>query len=466
MSLKAMTGSNVSLMHFLPQNGANAASIAVLEKTSGIRELMRITIIKVKSVFRLAFLAALIAASNPAVSQALRADQDLGAQWRVNSTARLMAGLAPWHPAHLEFAKTEAWKEHSTAMQTAWSQTVANRVKPMVAWRDKTISPTCPVGKTVLYPFSGPDFFNANWLFPDCDTFIMFGLEHPGELPNIEAMNERQIARLMTDVRAATSDLFDRNYFITENMARHLRTQQVRGVVPLLAIELAISGMDILRIVPYEIPGTFATPTAVADAAVSSGDGSPDAGSKQRPLRQLKAVAIEFRSGDSPRLKRLIYFSVDATDNGLAKYPQFVAFLRSLGPTTTLLKSASYLLHSNNFRLIRKTVLDVSGYLVQDDSGVPYGTLASSGWDVRLHGTYAVPIPPFQGAFQPALATAYKAKHPDPLPFTFGYNFRDQRDERSHMIIGVRTQQTAAATIDRPTASRTRSKPRQQRGGA
>ena len=164
-------------------------------------------------------------------------------------------------------------------------------------------------------------------------------------------------------------------------------------------------------------------------------------------MRQLKAVTFEFRAGDSGKLKRLIYFSVDATDNGLAKYPQFVAFLRTLGPTTTLLKSASYLLHSRNFRQLRKTVLDVTGYLVQDDSGVPYGVLASGGWDIHLHGTYAVPIPPFEGAYQPALASAYKAQQPNPLPFTFGYTFRDHRDERSHMIIGIRNQrqQTAAA---------------------
>ena len=184
-------------------------------------------------------------------------------------------------------------------------------------------------------------------------------------------------------------------------------------------------------------------------------------------MRQLKAVSIEFRSSESTKMKRLIYFSVDATDNGLATYPQFVAFLRSLGPTTTLLKSASYLLHSRNFRQLRKTVLDVSGYLVQDDSGVPYGVLVSGGWDIRLHGNYAVPIPPFEGAFQPALASAYKAQHPDPLPFSFGYNFRDQRDQRSHLIIGIRTQrqQTASATSERQASTRVKAKTR-QRGGA
>jgi len=419
-----------------------------------------------RTFFRFAFCVAIAAVSNAAVSQALRSDQDLGAQWRVNSTARLMAGLSPWLPSHLEFSRTDAWKEHSAAMQRAWTQLSANRVKPMTAWRDAAISPTCPVGKTLLYPFSGPDFFNAYWLFPDCDSFVMFGLEHIGELPNIEGMNERQIARLMTDVRVATSDLFDRNYFITENMARQLRTPQLGGVVPLLAIEMALAGMDILRIVPYLIGAGPALPV-VPDTFVSNVDTPQEAAARPRPLRQLKAVSIEFRSSDSSKLKRVIYFSVDATDNGLTKYPQFVSYLRSLGPTSTLLKSASYLLHSRNFRQLRKTVLDVSGYLVQDDSGVPYGALAAGGWDIHLHGNYAVPIPPFEGAFQPALASAYKTQHPDPLPFSFGYNFRDQRDQRSHLIIGIRTQrtQTAAASPERQISSRMKAKTR-QRGGA
>ena len=145
-------------------------------------------------------------------------------------------------------------------MQGAWGQLTANRIKPMASWREATIQSPCPAGKTLLYPFSGPDFFNAYWLFPDCDSYVMFGLEHIGELPTIENMNEKQVAKLVADVRTATSDLFDRNYFITENMARQLHTSQLRGVIPLLAIEMALSGMDILRIVPYEIGNAMNLP--------------------------------------------------------------------------------------------------------------------------------------------------------------------------------------------------------------
>lgn len=417
-----------------------------------------------------AFLPALFASFvNTAFAQALRSDSDLGAQWRLNSTARLMAGLSPWHPAHIEFSRADAWKEHSAAMQSAWNQVTNSRVKPMSQWRENAMPPACPAGKTLLYPFSGPDFFNAYWLFPDCDTYVMFGLEHIGDLPNIENMNEKQLVRLMADVRTATGDLFDRNYFITENMARQLYTPHLRGVVPLIALEMALSGMDILRVVPFDLnKGTTPIDVAAAEGAINAPDAAQAASPPQRPLRQLKSVAIDFRVGDSGKLKRLIYFSTDATDAGLARYPQFLAFLRGLGTTTTLIKSASYLLHSRNFRVLRNTLLDVTGYLVQDDSGMPYSYLASNAWDVRLHGTYSIPIPPFEGAFQPALSTAFKSRGTTPLPFPFGYSFRDQRDERSNIIIGVRTQrqQTAAAPAERATpAPRTRSRARSG-GGA
>ena len=111
------------------------------------------------------------AVSTPAPpSTGLRISTDIGAMVRVNSTARLLAGLAPSYPNHFPIADTQAWKDHSVAMRTAWAQVGSSRVSTMSSWRDTAISSTCPAGKTLLYPFSGPDFFNAYWLFPDCEN--------------------------------------------------------------------------------------------------------------------------------------------------------------------------------------------------------------------------------------------------------------------------------------------------------
>ena len=383
-----------------------------------------------------ALLAILAAVASPSAVSQLRSDFDLGAQWRVNSTARLMAGMPPMHPAHIEFAQTDAWKEHAAAMQAAWGKVMDGRVAAMRAWRDAEISATCPVNKILLYPFSGPDFFNAWWLFPDCDTFVMFGLEHIGEVPDVEAMNDRQLKGMIADVRTATGDLFDRNYFITENMARQLRTSNLRGVVPLVMISMALAGVDILRLRPLNIVT------------------GPRPASAGRSLRQLKGVTIEFRAPGGTGIKRLHYFSVDATDRGLSRYPEFVEFMRKLGPTTTFIKSASYLLHGREFSQIRSALLETSGFLVQDDSGLPYEMLASRGWQVRLHGKYDVPIPPFQRAFQSALSRAYSEQKPEPLPFTFGYQFHDYRDERSNVMVGLGPSPEKRAAIEESLGKR------------
>jgi len=166
--------------------------------------------------------------------------------------------------------------------------------------------------------------------------------------------------------------------------------------------------------------------------------------SRRAPMRQLSGITIEFRKPGSPVVQRLHYFTLDATDNGLEHYPEFIAYLNSLAPTNTFLKAASYLLHGQEFRKLRTTLLNVSDFLVQDDTGLPYYTLQPKRWDVKLYGTYEVPIPPFERAFQPGLDKAYRAARPDPLPFEFGYNFSDKRDNRSNVLVGRRVLAEAA----------------------
>jgi hypothetical protein len=261
----------------------------------------------------------------------------------------------------------------------------------------------------------------------------MFGLEHIGDVPEIESMNERDFARLLGDVRVAASDLFNRNYFITDHMTRQLRTAQLRGVVPLILTSMALSDVEILRVAPQ---GLGHTSNVSTESDASRPFQSTDAPVKRVSLREPRGIAIDFRPVGSPAVRRLIYFTVDATDASLATHPEFLAFLREFAPSTTLLKSASYLLHGREFSRLRETLLDVSGFLAQDDSGLPYRLLTSRGWQVQLHGNYAVPIAPFKGAFQPDLLAAYRAQHPDALPFPFGYNANRHPGDRGNIMVG------------------------------
>lgn len=380
-------------------------------------------------------------------AEPMRLDTAIGGMVRVNSAARLLAGLPPTYPGHFDLAESRAWKEHSAAMREAWSKVIAGRVSAMTAWRNAAIESTCPAGKTLLYPFSGPDFFNAYWMFPACENYVLFGLEHIGDVPGLDVISERDLGRLLGDVRTSVSDLLDRNYFITENMSRQLRTSQLRGVVPLLIIPMALSGVEILRIVPHDLSHLQRERTVTAGSELTKSAGAVPAvmatgrqkTQRQRPLRQMRGITIEFRTRGSSTVQRLHYFTLDATDNGLEHYPEFIDYLNGLAPTNTFMKAASYLLHSRKFRKLSQTLLEVSDFLVQDDTGLPYKLLRSQQWDMRLYGAYSTPIPPFERAFQPLLDRDYRASRPDPLPFDFGYNYSDKRENRANVMVGRRT---------------------------
>lgn len=347
-----------------------------------------------------------------------------GTDWqlRVNSTARLIAGLAPTHTDHRALADTAEWKAHSAKLQASWGWLRDHQIKPLTEWRGKALPRACPTGNTLLYPFSGPDFFNAYWLFPNCDTYILFGLEPIGTPPAIERMSDEQMTRLLTDVREAMANLLARNYFITSKMDKQMQAAELNGVVPIIMISMALAGVEVVRIAPLRLaPAQEAAPLEDAESGV-------------KLRRRLRGVTIEFRRPGSPVPQRVNYFSMDASNAGMVRYPQFGDYVRGLAPTTTLIKSASYLLHVGEFRRMRNLVLQVSGFIVQDDTGIPYSILAKHGWQVNVYGRYLVPIPPFERHYQPELAEAYFVQSPASLPFRFGYR-RSSGDDRAHIMV-------------------------------
>lgn len=328
---------------------------------------------------------------------------------RVGSTARMLAGLPPSLPAHFELAQTAEWREHRDVVQAGWAKVKQGRSSIMSRWRDATIGTACTGSGTLLYPFSGPDFANAHVLFPGCRNYILFGLELPGTVPDIESLERASFARLLADVRVAVGDLVERNYFITSKMSHQLHTSQLRGVVPVIIASMALSGLEVHAVTRLELPAA-----QVENEAEQA---------RPRPLRKLRAVQITFQRPGGP-VQTLQYFSIDATNNGLAPYPEFLAHLRSVKPAPMLIKSASYLLQDRQFRAIRDTLLETAEFLVQDDTGMPYDVLKAAGWDMQLYGGYRKPIHPFHWAYQAGLDAAYKSSRVAELPFSFSYHWR------------------------------------------
>lgn len=364
---------------------------------------------------------------------------------RVGSVARVLAGLPPSVTAHAAIADMAEWQEHRDQVQAGWAKVKQGRGGVMTRWRDGAIRSACSGSGTLLYPFSGPDFMNAYVLFPGCKNYVLFGLELPGEVPELEKLDRVALSKLLADVRVAVGDLVERNYFITSRMSRQLHTSQLKGTVPVLIASMALAGVDVKSVEPLELP---LAPRPEDEISITA-----DAPGAAKPWRKLRAVQITFQRPGSSKTQTLQYFSVDATNKGLAPYPEFLTHLRSVKPAPMLIKSASYLLQDKQFRIVRDALLESAEFLVQDDTGMPYEVLKEAGWEVQLYGGYRKPIHPFHWAYQSKLDAAYKASTAADLPFSFSYHWSGGKSN-AMVARRISVQAAAPATGLTPAAAR------------
>ncbi len=335
---------------------------------------------------------------------------------RATATAQIMAGISP---AGSDLAlerrtKLDAFVEHQKWMAVQWSQ-ARGRISAMQDWRSREINIPGTAQKTLLYPFSGPDFLNAYTLFPDHSQYIFFSLERPSSLPDLESVTPVQFSKLLEDVRNAFRDIFQRNYFITDYMSKQLTTPWIRGTVPVMATMMALMNQRIIRIEPVDL---FPELTRAYEARDTV----------KHPRMIMRGVRIVFVSAGGGAQQQLYYFSVDATDKALEFYPGFLEWVGQHRPASALLKSASYLLHDNQFEKTRNMILAAADYVVQDDTGIPYRFLHQAPWQVRLYGRYNKPIKSLRYGYQADLKGAYKEKSDlAELPFPFGYHWRGKQ---------------------------------------
>jgi len=331
---------------------------------------------------------------------------------RATATAQIMAGIQPVPGDAVidQLAATEGWKKHKEAMEVQW-KSVRTRLDSIEKWRDQEIKFKDPSARSLLYPFSGPDFLNAWALYPNHGKYVFFSLESPGVLPNLEKMGSKEFEALLHDVRSAFNEIFKRNYFITSYMGKQLTTPHLKGTIPIITTMMALNG---LRIAKIEAIDPFPELTKAFEEPKS-----------KRPGKILRGSKVTFLSAGN-KVHELSYFSLDATDKALQYYPDFLDWVGRNKPASALVKSASYLLHDNQFSKTRDLILATADVLVQDDTGVPFRYIKQANWTTKLFGKYHKPIRPMEWGYQGDLAKAFQDIKGEPLPFPFGYHWKGQ----------------------------------------
>ena len=322
-----------------------------------------------------------------------------------NDMARFLAGLPPADDSPLaEAARQPAWRRHAEAMDAAWANIEKRQLSKIRTWTAAELTNPSPL---LYYMFSGPDFLYADAFFPSATTYVMAALEPSGPAPTLRRQRGHEsLGYGLAQLRSSLNSILNYSFFRTREMRTTLGENSFSGTLPILYIFLARTGKTIDELSFYDI----------------NEDGSLVAPGEGLPKGAANVAKILFTGADAKQ-RTLYYVRTDLSNGGWRK-SGFKAFSEKFEAGDSLIKSASYLLHSGAFSDIREYLLSRSKRLVQDDSGVPVTYFKHEEWKLRPYGRYLGPIALFPSNYQSRLADLFRREKAPRIDFGIGYRFR------------------------------------------
>lgn len=333
------------------------------------------------------------------------------AEREADDAARFLAGLPGRDGSPYKALETQqAWIDHAKFMDSAWERFQKRRQAGMSAFQKSELTGAPVDGAPIWYPFSGGDALTMLTFFPGHTTYVMAALEPPGRIPKAAQFQEIDLGKELPQIADTLSSLLGKSFFVTREMDRQLRGQVTDGVAEPMLIILARMGYQINshHYVQLNEEGKL-VPRVLEE--------------KRAAFGKNRALSMEIqREGEQPAT--LVYVSLNLDDRHMKEDEPFRTYIAGLGKTCTLLKSTSYMMHSDAFKIIRQMVLENSALIIQDDSGVPWKYFTPDTWQAQLYGDYVSPFgKDFQFRTQKDLRAAYaeNRKSVKPLNFRMGY---------------------------------------------
>jgi len=371
---------------------------------------------------RIATLAAamLFAAALPVRAQTATADD----------TAKFLAGMMPSADSPLmPQTRDPSWQRHAKFFDAAFAQLEQRQLSRIRAWSETNLAAPRP---TMFYMFSGPDFLYADAFYSKATTYVLSALEPPGSVPDLTKLPRGGIGSALYSVERSLGSVLSFSFFITKQMRTDLHAGQISGTLPILYVFLARSGKTIKDVSPIALD---------EKGAAYFGNENPGANA-------VRGTRIIFAGSDGQE-RTLYYFSTDLSNSG-ARASGFLKFCATLAPGNSLLKSASYLLHSGNFTTVRDFIVANSATIIQDDSGIPLGYYGSRKWRFFPFGRYLGPIGEFPGRYQESYAALFRRAQP--IDFGIGYRWRTHE---SNVLLSVRLPDDGSASSDATSSTET-----------
>ena len=315
------------------------------------------------------------------------------------------------------------WQAFAADAEKSWTKYHETRTTKIQRWATAQLDSARQQSPTIFYPFSGPDLLNVVTMFPGSQTYVLVGLEPVGTVPRRTTLEN---PKLFPALKASLWSVLNFSFFRTNDMAVDLKSVELDGALPLLLLFAARTNHQVtaVRYVQLNAQGQL----AAADTALIHHPGP----------KTLPGVELTMRNPQG-QMQRVLYFAADLSDWKLgATKEAMLQYVKALGPLTTYVKSATYLMHKSYFSKVRNLILARSRYVLQDDSGIAMKYFRPADWHLTYYGVYKRPINLFAKQYQPELTAAYtdSVRRPRPLPFGTGYNWR-QND--SNLLLAHRT---------------------------
>jgi hypothetical protein len=340
-----------------------------------------------------------------------------------DDTARFLAGMQPSADSPLTpLTRDPSWQRHAKFFDTAFAQLEQRQLSKIRAWATGNLAAPKP---TMFYMFSGPDFLYADAFYSKATTYVLSALEPPGSVPDLTRLPRSGVGAALYNVERSMGSILSFSFFITKMMKVDLRAGQLNGTLPILYVFLARSGKTIREVSPVALDDKGAAYFANENPGKNATHG----------------VRIVFAGSDGEQ-KTLYYFSTDLSNPGV-RASGFLKFCATLAPGNSLLKSASYLLHSGNFTTVRDFILANSSTIIQDDSGIPLAYYSPKKWRFFPFGHYAGPISEFPGRYQEEYAELFRRAQP--MDFGIGYRWRSHE---SNLLLSVRLSADESGSVD------------------
>jgi hypothetical protein len=290
-----------------------------------------------------------------------------------------------------------------------------------------TVPATVP--KVVVYPFAGGDLSTALTVYPDADEITTLSLEPAGDPVALAHLSNKELKSSLAIVASELAFLYKANFSVTMHMVTAMRGGRLPTQLIFSLSALVLHGYELTAMRYFRL-------AADGDVEYLTDDDIAriDAKAKSTARRNLEYADVEIRFHKVGTQRDQIYRHIMANldDQHLKATPAALRHLEKKGQVAAMTKAASYLLTHEDFRQLRKYLIDHVEWMVSDSTGLPPKYGKPAGFEYETWGQFDNPSMAIGDPVAPQWKKEFAAQPKRELKFRFGY---PDKHQHGHVII-------------------------------